>query len=393
MPKKSQPAILHLVTWYPTKENHVEGIFIQRHIELLASNKDYRHVVVRKNVQSVSVLQHLKAIAGISKQEIIGDMPVLLLPDKSGLYKKYFWRHQNAIEQFILNRLVKKIQPALLHLHVVYGFGKEAVQLKKLFGIPFIVTEHISPFPFEWLTDKQATVIEPTREAAAVAAVGKVQASQIEDYTGVKPFVIHNVVRSDYFFYHERSKKEPSKGPDIVLTGIYDPRKGVDYLLQSFPALLKKHPGSRLHLAGTASLERMAVIEKEVEAGGIQHAVKFHGQLTPADLCKLYHQCDFYVCSSEMESFGVSILEALFTGLPVLSTKCGGVLEFMLPENGILIENDRTVETLLNGLLDMTERLNSFNRQAISADAVDRFSTNRIRENYLSLYQQVLAKP
>lgn len=381
--------VLHLVTWYPSTDDGIDGIFTRRHIELLLADKQYEHIVIQKSNGKFSVIEHLKSLLGSFTKRKIAATEVIQLPVQSVLYDRFFWRYKQALERKQLDKLVKKYKPLLCHLHVVYGFAEEAMYLKKRWGIPFIVTEHMAPFPFDWLKNNRQLVTEPMQAAAVVTAVGKAQAKQIEIHTGVKAVIVHNMVSATEFFYKAHAPVDPSAKLEIVFVGIYDSRKGVDYLLQVFPQFLQQYPNTILHLVGEADEERMKLIDGFVETGKIGSNVKFHGRLAPPDLCKLFHNCDFYVCSSEWESFGVSVLEALFTGLPVLSTDCGGVQEFMRPDNGLLISNDRTEATLLKGMLEMTANLNSFNRESISAITTDRFSGKRIREDFYSIYKQV----
>ncbi|QNA44987.1 glycosyltransferase family 4 protein [Lacibacter sediminis] len=381
--------VLHLVTWYPSSDNNIDGIFIRRHVELLRADNSYEHIVVQKSSSKFSIVQHLLSLLGSFTRRVIGTTEVIQLPVESVLYNRFFWRYKKAIEKKQVEKLVRKYKPLLCHLHVVYGFGEEAVYLKKHLGIPFIVTEHMAPFPFDWLHNKQQTVIQPMLEATTVTAVGQAQANQIEAYTGVKPVIVHNMVSAKEFFYKAHATIDPSVKLEIIFVGIYDKRKGVDYLLKVFPQFLQQYPKTVLHLVGNADEERMKLINESVEEGKIASNVKFHGRLAAAELCQLFHSCDFYVCSSEWESFGVSVLEALFTGLPVLSTACGGVQEFMRPDNGLLISNDRTQKTLLNGLLQMTANIHSYNREFISTETTNRFSGERIRNDFYSIYNQV----
>jgi L-malate glycosyltransferase len=389
--KKQRPLVMHFASWYPTKDNHVEGIFIQRQIELLASDKQFNHVVVRKRTTPVSAYQHLNSVVGVFKEERIGSMNVVSLPVESGLYTTYFWRHREAIERAVLQRLVKRYEPDLVHLHVVYGFAKEALYLNEVKGIPFIVSEHMGPFPFDWLQHKEGIVRKPIREASAVVAVSSAQARQIEEYTGVKAIVIPNVVDEDSFRYEEREHRDTKKnGLQLVFVGIYAKAKGVDYVLRVFPDFLNVHPGSTLHLVGAAKADRMLELNALIAGKGIENNVQFHGQLSSADLNTLHNSCDFYVCGSEWESFGLSMLEALFTGLPVLSTNCGGVVDFVTDENGLLLENNQQEQTLLNGLLQMASQLYSFNRKLIAANVRQRFSNQVIKDRYLTIYNKVL---
>ena len=70
------------------------------------------------------------------------------------------------MEESLLTRLIKKFEPSLIHLHVVYGFAREVVYAKEKLGIPFIISEHMAPFPFDWLADKEGLIKKPMQNAA-----------------------------------------------------------------------------------------------------------------------------------------------------------------------------------------------------------------------------------
>jgi glycosyltransferase involved in cell wall biosynthesis len=385
------PLILHFVTWYPTTGNHAEGIFIQRQIELLASNNEYHHIVVRKSTTVTSRWDHLKALFGFFALEKVGTLQVITIPGDSQLYRFFFWRFRKRLEQWLLNRLYIKYQPSLAHLHVVYGFGEEALYLKKEKNLPFLVSEHMGPFPFVWLMPKDLLIIQPMQQAARVVAVSEAQAKQIESFTGVIPLIIPNVINEKEFCYAAAPLQQENRSLlQIIFTGVYTKAKGGDYLLRVFPHFLKAHPGALLHMAGNATEERMKELTAFTRQAGIDKKVKFHGNLSAAQLNALYQQCDFYVCSSEWESFGLSVLEGLFTGLPALCTSCGGPSDFINKENGLLIANDQQDDTLLKGLLQMTELYKHFNRKQIAEQVHIQFSKETIQKKYLGIYRELI---
>lgn len=391
MNSSNPPLILHFVTWYPSANNHAEGIFIQRQIELLAHSRQFSHIVVRKNKTSVGIWEHIKALFGFFTTESAGRSMVISIPNESKLYHSFFWRFRQQIERRIINRLYKKFQPSVAHLHVVYGFAEEAIYLKKEKGLPFIVSEHMGPFPFEWIAAKEELVAQPIKQASKVIAVSKAQAKQIESFTGVVPVIVPNVINEkEFYFASKQIQPGNSKQLQIAFTGIYTKAKGADYLLNVFPEFLKTYPGTLLHMVGYATEERMKELQTLLQQAGIQQHVKFHGNLSAAQLNALYQQCDFYVCSSEWESFGLSVLEGLFTGLPALCTNCGGVSDFINDENGILIPNDQQHATLLNGMLKMAAAVHQYNRQQIAEQVRSQFSSARIQHQYFDIYKEIL---
>lgn len=382
--KKRFPVVLHLATWYPQSTEDVQGIFVQRHVELLQQHTAALHFVVVKT-EHINWWQLLNSCRGVFPVSKVGSCTIIHFPSKHALQKKLLWRWQHRLHQWLLARLIKKYQPSLLHLHVVYGFAGEAMYINEKWGVPFIVSEHMAPFPFTWIGETELLIRQPLKKAAAVAAVSKAQAQEIQAYAGIKPVVISNVVHSEQYYYADKIAKSPSF--QIILTGIYDTRKGVDYLLHVMPEFIKQYPDTVLHLAGDAVPQRRKSLEELAAALHIQSAVVFHGKMNAAQLRQLYQQCDFYVCASEWESFGLTMLEALFCGLPVLSTDCGGVHEFLNASNSIVIANDRQPQTMLSGLLQMTHQLSLFNRKEIAADVALQFSGAAIVRGYQRLYE------
>src|SRR5687768_4996872 len=84
--KMNPPVVLHFVTWYPAHKEDVDGIFIRRHIELLAADPCFKHIVVQKSSIKFSVLRHLLTLLGFFTKRKIGDIEVIQLPVESVLY-------------------------------------------------------------------------------------------------------------------------------------------------------------------------------------------------------------------------------------------------------------------------------------------------------------------
>ncbi len=64
-----QTTVLHLASWYPNRQNHVDGIFIRRQVELIASDTSYHHVLLKKSTKEISLFKHLLCLAGYFSKE------------------------------------------------------------------------------------------------------------------------------------------------------------------------------------------------------------------------------------------------------------------------------------------------------------------------------------
>ena len=103
--KNRKQGILHFVSWYPSEENLLEGIFIQRQVELIASGPAYSNIVVKKNTSRVSVIRHLMALIGLFKENNTGSMKMVFLPGESSLYNFFFL----AVSYIIWKKGIEKI--------------------------------------------------------------------------------------------------------------------------------------------------------------------------------------------------------------------------------------------------------------------------------------------
>ncbi|WP_207929128.1 glycosyltransferase [Actinomadura sp. 6K520] len=99
-------------------------------------------------------------------------------------------------------------------------------------------------------------------------------------------------------------------------------RKGVDLLLEAFAECRAEDPGLTLSMAGSGELAgRLA--ERAAELG-VDGAVSFLGAVAPGEATRLMREHDLLVHAARWETFGVTIVEAVAAGLPVLVTRCGG---------------------------------------------------------------------
>ncbi len=125
------------------------------------------------------------------------------------------------------------------------------------------------------------------------------------------------------------------------------PRKGLDLLLESFPDVLRRHSNARLLVVGKDSGQ--AAYEAHVAALGISQAVKFLGGRPDAEAC--FGAGDVYVLPTRYDPFANATIEALASGLPVITTSSNGGGELI--EHGV----QGSVIALNPGIEELTRTL------------------------------------
>ncbi|GAA3902713.1 glycosyltransferase family 4 protein [Actinoplanes auranticolor] len=100
------------------------------------------------------------------------------------------------------------------------------------------------------------------------------------------------------------------------------PRKGVTWLLEAFAKCHAEDPSLTLTIVGDGELGTQ-LHERTAELG-LETAVTFMGSVGPEVALQLMREHDLLVHNSRWESFGVTVVEAVAAGMPVLVTRCGG---------------------------------------------------------------------
>jgi glycosyltransferase involved in cell wall biosynthesis len=136
-------------------------------------------------------------------------------------------------------------------------------------------------------------------------------------------------------------------------------KKGLEATLQSFAKFQRVFPAASLTIAGDGPLRRQ--LERQSEQLGIARNVFFTGFLDIPALTQLFHTSDLFVHPSELRPDGNqegvpnSLLEAMATGLPVVSTRHGGIPEAITDRvNGLLV-NEANPDALFRALQELAQ--------------------------------------
>ncbi len=77
-----------------------------------------------------------------------------------------------------------------------------------------------------------------------------------------------------------------------------------------------------------------------MQISGRKHQFEFYDYLNQEEIKELLLSCDCFVLSSNFETFGVVVIEAMACGLPVISTKCFGPEDILNQSCGLLVEKN-----------------------------------------------------
>ncbi len=138
----------------------------------------------------------------------------------------------------------------------------------------------------------------------------------------------------------QASRDSPRKDDDrheIISVGRLHYHKGFDTLISSAYLLHRKNRNFRIRIIGRGPLERD--LRDRVRALGLEKKVRIETTPVPnAEIPRLLSSADIYVQPSYVEPFGAAVVEAMASGLPVVSSAVGGLRDTVLAgETGMLV--------------------------------------------------------
>ena len=102
---------------------------------------------------------------------------------------------------------------------------------------------------------------------------------------------------------------------------------GIDRFIKIVKVLNDQNKNINALIIGSGS--RMKDLKKLTKKLNLDHIIKFKGQIPEEDVLDYYNKIDIAVFPSRVESFGVSQLEAMSMGVPVVASNVGGVNELI----------------------------------------------------------------
>ena len=370
--------ILILTHSFPDTKHNWRGIFIQEQAKALSAYFNVTVVYFKVDYSHFAPFSKYAFTRNTSNNFELYEVTInKSFPVITQL--KYLSNTYNFLNKEIFARTL----PDVIHSHLSYPAGFLGSIIQKSKKIPNVLTEHsrIDNYFRSWLHKK--CVSYAFRESKVIIAVSSSLKNEIVSFSHRSVTVIPNIVDVGIF---ELKKTKPGKFINIgFLGGMNNNNKGLDLLLQSVSRLGRKD--FFLHIGGTGKL--LGDFKEMTRALGLDNNCKFYEEITRNDISDYYSKLDFLVLPSRYETFGIVLIEAMACGIPVIATKCGGPVDIVTPETGLLIEKDN-IDELKNAILTMSETLELYNKLTIRNYAKSSFGQEIFIKRQSELYQKIL---
>lgn len=177
---------------------------------------------------------------------------------------------------------------------------------------------------------------------------------------------------------------------NLLLLSRLDPVKNIEQLLRAVAITRARFPRLTLQVAGTGAADYVRALQSLTRELGIADRVEWHGYVEGARKAQLFAQADAFVLPSHSESFGISVLEALATGLPcIVSNKVALSAEIAAAGAGAVVSTDAAGIAAGIGAVFGDDAAHADKRRAARALAVGSFSNEAMGERLESLYRTI----
>ena len=277
-------------------------------------------------------------------------------------------------------------KPDILHAHCCKWAGYAAMLIGKKYGIPYVITEHLSKLLLqEELGDSskadaswQIPLLRQAYEhATMVIPVSEELVDSLACYFGkdYRYQPLSNIVDVD--FYHFEPRLPLSNRPfRFCCLANYWPLKGYDVLFAAFSLLRQQGLDVELHIAGKGT-DSSACLSK------LSEGITSHGLLNREGVRQLLYHSDALVLASRSETQGLVLLEAMSTGIPVVST--AAIPQSIRPsEGGVFVPID-DVDALAKAMQQMMNA--TFDGQRLHQQVVEMASPTVIGRQLEQLFQ------
>lgn len=284
-------------------------------------------------------------------------------------------------------------KPDLIHLNILWPAGIFAYYLKLFSGAKYILTENWTGYlasdgaferssaPKKFLTG----IISRAAEIITPVSIDLKNAME-KHHLGSRFEIVYNVVDTSVFFPAAISNKE-DRFTFLHVSTTLDEQKNVSGILRAVKMLSQKRTDFILKIV---SEKDFSFHEKTAAELGILNKYVFLKNAKPlTGVAEEMRKAHSFVLFSNYENLPVVILEAMASGLPVISSTAGGVPEHIKEEYGMLIQ-PKDEYALCNAMKKMLDERKNYDSKKIREYAVENFSYESVGKKFEMIYRKAM---
>ncbi len=316
---------------------------------------------------------------------------------KVGLHKKelHFWRKIEVIEWLFkakchYRKLLQENDYDLVH--AFFGFPTGWLCYRTANKLPYIISLRGSDVPGEHARLKldykilgQVFKAIWKKAAALVTPSEGLKNRALKFLPSVAIDVIPNGVELDRF-----GPAEIAREPQILrlLTiGRLSVTKRVEILIDAIEIMHRD--GCEVHFKIVGGGQMLQKLQQIVSEKNLANVIELTGRIDAEDMPQVYRQNDIFISASMQEGMSNAMLEAMASGLPLITTRCEGVDE-LIADNGIIVTNADARE-IADAVRKIADDRQLYEKMGVAAKKqVQKFTWNKVASQYIELYHKIL---
>ena len=393
--------ILMIPSWYPTKENPINGSFFREQALAVKDNFDFKvlHIIYKKTLflPHFYIKLRKQRFIEVNSEENITEYNIII-------YKSFFFRLFSKLsyiprkieksEEMQVKTILK--QNTTFSFDYVYGLTAQdmagiAERFARIKNKPLILAEH-GPFPWSGNTISNITrrVFEKADLFLAISN-DKIRQVLLQNIKLKNIKYIGNLVDETAFTAKPSDKTEKIKTFIIVAANSF--YKNYDMFIKVFNRLcqITDTPFKTMvvgYKANKGYSKDSDELERKLKNSLFSDKIELIGYVPRNELTSVYHKADCFIMTSIQEGQPVSALEAACCGLPIFSTKCGGVEDYVDDKIG-RIYNIIDYENFALGLKDFLENKIKFDNEYIRNTIVKKFGRKTFIDNFTNFVNEL----
>lgn len=294
----------------------------------------------------------------------------------------------------LVDKYVEKYgKPDIVHAHCCKWAGYAAMLISRKYNVPYVITEHL---PYAILDEeigdrtKNSWIIDMMKEAyRAASMVIPVSEELVEDISDIvgkdyKWKYISNTIDVEFFSFRQR-KKEKAGEYVVCCVGDFVKRKGYDILLPTIKTFMERYNVNlKLIIAGNnTDSDKMKNL---IRSNGMEQYTEVRGKVDKYEVRDILYMSDCFVFTTRSEVQPLVLLEAMSTGLPVVSTEAIPRSERIV--GGCFIGETDNVDSLVEQL-HVVYTMKDFDGKAVSEAIAKLASPDAVGKLLTSLFEDV----
>lgn len=383
--------VLWLPSWFPSIDSPQNGDFIMRQADAVAnylpfyiayaqatnlvSSSRLTELNINENQKQLIYLYHRKSNSSLIR----------------GLSSFRYIFYYNRIIHYYIQKFGK---PDLIHVHVSFRAGLIALWLKWRYRVPYIITEHWTLFTPERKDNYLARsylfkriIRKIYQEAEYVLPVSNYLEKNLKElFPFIKSCAIPNVVDPTLFYPESRRETRSEDFTFIHVSGLSQ-IKNPELIIRTFIKFQRLYSDAKLIVIGGHN----------IDSASLQHLLKhennsicFLGILSHDEVAKRMRESDAFVLFSDYETQSCVALEALYSGLPIISSRLPCLEEFINDDNGILVKPGDE-DALLKAMVKIYLEHAKYDGEAIASKVQAIYNPEIVGRKIADVYEKILA--